>query len=132
MSTPNSVPTLETLATQKTVLLTTFKKDGTPIGTPVNVVVQDGQAFFRTYDKAWKAKRLRNNPEVEVAHSTYRGKVTSAARHGTTRLLNEAEAKPVRRLLARKHPVQQGVMVPLAHKLKGYKTLHYELILDEQ
>ncbi|MBO2448803.1 PPOX class F420-dependent oxidoreductase [Actinomadura barringtoniae] len=131
-STPNSVPTLESLATQKTVLLTTFKKDGTPVGTPVNVVVQDGHAFFRTYDKAWKARRLRNNPEVEVAHSTYKGKVTSAARKGTTRLLNDAEAKPVRRLLARKHPVQQGVMVPLVHKLKGYKTLHYELILDEQ
>lgn len=132
MSTPSSVPTLETLATQKTVLLTTFKKDGTPVGTPVNVVVQDGHAFFRTYDKAWKAKRLRNNPEVEVAHSTYKGKVTSEARHGTTRMLSDAEAKPVRRLLARKHPFQQGVMVPLAHKLKGYKTLHYELILDEQ
>src|SRR2546422_6949087 len=117
----------EPLKNTKTILLTTYKRDGTPVGTPVSIAFAGDRAFFRTYDKAWKSKRLRNNPEVEVAHSTYKGKVTSAARHGTTRLLSEAEAKPVRRLLARKHPVQQGVMVPLVHKLKGYKTLHYEL-----
>ncbi|MFI0443918.1 PPOX class F420-dependent oxidoreductase [Actinomadura sp. 6N118] len=125
-----STPTLETLAEQRTVLLTTFKRDGTPVGTPVNIVVKDGRAYFRTYDKAWKAKRLRNNPNVEVAHSKYLGKTTSDAVKGHVRLLSDAEAKPVRRLLARKHPIQQGIAVPVLHKLKRYKTLHYELVLD--
>jgi hypothetical protein len=46
------------------------------------------------------------------------------------RLLGEDEAKPVRRMLARKHPFQQGFAVPLLHRVKRYKTLHYELTLD--
>jgi PPOX class probable F420-dependent enzyme len=124
-------PTLESLAVERTVLLTTYKKDGTPVGTPVSIVVRDGSAYFRTYDKAWKAKRLRNNPEVTVAPSTVRGEPTGEAVRGRTRLLSDAESKPIRRMLARKHRFLQGMAVPLFHKLKRYKTLHYELILED-
>jgi uncharacterized protein len=31
------------------------------------------------------------------------------------------------RALARRHPVLQGIAVPVLHRLKGYKKLHYEL-----
>jgi PPOX class probable F420-dependent enzyme len=127
-----TMPTLEGLAEERTVLLTTFKKDGTPVGTPVSIVVRDGHAYFRTYDQAWKVKRLRNNPMVTVAPSTVRGKPTAPAVAGRTRLLTEAEARPIRRLLARKHPLLHRVLVPLFHKLKGYKTLHYQLDLEPE
>jgi PPOX class probable F420-dependent enzyme len=123
-------PTLETLAGQHTVLLTTYKKDGTPVGTPVSIVVDDGHAYFRTYDKAWKSRRMRNNPEVTVAPSTVRGEPTGPAARGRARLVDEAESKPVRRLLTRKHPFLHGVAVPFFHKVKRYKTLHYELVLE--
>jgi PPOX class probable F420-dependent enzyme len=126
----NTTSTLESLKKQRTVLLTSYRKDGTPIGTPVNVVVLGGHAYFRTYDKAFKAKRLARNPEVEIAPSTFRGKVTGPAVHGRVRLLSEDEARPIRRLLARKHPFLQGFAVPLFHKLKHYRTLHYEVTLD--
>ncbi|MVZ99931.1 PPOX class F420-dependent oxidoreductase [Actinomadura sp. LD22] len=130
METANIRETLDALARQRTVLLTTYRKDGTPVGTPVNVVVRGDRAYFRTYDKAYKVKRMARNPEVEVAPSTYRGKVTGPAVHGRVRPLTEEEAKPIRRLLARKHRFQQGFAVPLFHKMKRYKTLHYELTLD--
>jgi uncharacterized protein len=112
---------------QRTVALTTYKRDGTPITTPVSIAVEGDHAFFRTYDKAWKAKRLRNNPEVEVAPSTFAGKPTGSAIHGRTRLLDGAEARHAARLLGRKNRVLQGVLVPLTHRLKRYRTLHYEL-----
>ncbi|MDL4816167.1 PPOX class F420-dependent oxidoreductase [Actinomadura opuntiae] len=130
METTRIRETLDGLARQRTVLLTTYRKDGTPVGTPVNIVVRGDHAYFRTYDKAYKAKRLARNPEVEVAPSTYRGKVTGPAVHGRVRLLTEEEAKPVRRMLARKHRLQQGIAVPLLHRMKHYRTLHYELTLD--
>lgn len=123
-------PTLESLARERTVLLTTYRKDGTPVATPVNVVVRGDHAYFRTYDQAFKAKRLARDPEVEIAPSTYRGTATGAAAHARTRLLTDEEAKPIRRLLARKHPFLQGFAVPVFHRLKGYRTLHYELTLD--
>ena len=37
----------------RTILLTTYKRDGTPVPTPVSVAFDDGRAFFRSYDKAW-------------------------------------------------------------------------------
>lgn len=126
----NTATTLESWKKQKTFLLTSYRKDGTPVGTPVNVVVRGDYAYFRTYDKAFKSKRLARNPEVEIAPSTFRGKTTGPAVHGRVRLLTEDESQPIRRLLARKHPFLQGFAVPLAHKLKHYRTLHYEVTLD--
>ena len=62
--------TLESLRHTKTILLTTYRRDGTPIGTPVSIAFDGERAFFRSYDKAWKTRRLRNNPRVEAAPCT--------------------------------------------------------------
>ena len=125
-----SETTFAPFVNQKTVRLTTFRRDGTPVGTAVNLAVdpQDARrAFFRTYDKAWKAKRLRNNPDVEIAPSTMSGKATGAPIHARARLLNGEEAKRAARLIAGKHPFLQGIFVPVSHRLMRYKTLHYEV-----
>ncbi|GAA2757978.1 PPOX class F420-dependent oxidoreductase [Actinopolymorpha rutila] len=114
-------------ARQRTVVLTTFRRDGTPVPTAVNVVVDGPHAYFRTYSSAGKAKRLRRDPRVEIAPSTTRGRATGPADVATARLLTEAEAGPVRRLLRRKYPLLQGVAVPVTHRLARYRTLHYEL-----
>src|SRR6187402_3319136 len=87
-------------ARQRTVLLTTFRRDGTPVGTPVSIAVEGDRAFFRTYDRAWKAKRLRRNPDVTIAPSTVRGKPTGPAIHARARLLNGDEAQHAARALA--------------------------------
>jgi len=52
---------LEPLVSQRTVLLTTYRRNGAPVGTPVNIAVEGDRAFVRTFDKAWKLKRIRNN-----------------------------------------------------------------------
>jgi uncharacterized protein len=123
---------LESLAAHKTASLTTYRRDGTPVDTPVTIVVDGERAFFRTYDKAWKAKRLRNNPEVEVTPSTVKGKPLGSAIRGRTRLLDESESKRARKLLARRSPFLQGLLVPITHRVKRYRTLHYELVqIDE-
>ena len=120
-------PTFEALGRKKTVLLTSFRRDGTPVGTPVNIAVGDGRAYFRTYDKAWKVKRIRNNPQVTVAPSTIRGSSTGPAIDATARLLGGEEAERARRLLTKKYRIIHGALVPLAHKLRRYQTFHYEL-----
>ncbi len=112
---------------QKTILLKTKKRDGTWVATPVSIVVDHDRAYVRTYDKSWKAKRLRNFPEVRFAPSTFRGKPTGQELHARARLLDGEEAKTAARLIARKYPVLHGVFVPLSHKVMRTKTLHYEL-----
>jgi hypothetical protein len=46
-----SQPALEPFVRQWAVLLTTYKRDGTPVGTPVNIAVDRDRAFVRTFDR---------------------------------------------------------------------------------
>jgi PPOX class probable F420-dependent enzyme len=115
---------------QKTVLLTTYRKDGTPVGTPVSIAVDGDHAFVRSFQKAGKTRRLRHNPAAELAPSTARGRPTGPAVPVRLRLLDGAESKRAARLLARKHPLLHGVLVPLAHRAgraRTGRTVHFLL-----
>jgi PPOX class probable F420-dependent enzyme len=120
---------LAPLEKQWAVLLTTYRRDGTPVGTAVNIAVDDGRAYIRTADNTGKVKRVRNNPEVEVAPSTASGKPTGKAIHARARVLDDDDAELDRAsdLINHKHPIVQRIGVQLGHKLRGYKTAYIEL-----
>jgi PPOX class probable F420-dependent enzyme len=122
---------LEALKDTKTVLLTSYKRDGTPIATPVSVAFDGERAFFRSYSKAWKTKRMRNNPYVEVAPSTLRGQPTGPPVSARAELLAGEQVGIAARALARRHRVLQAIVVPLGHRLMRYETMHYELHPDD-
>lgn len=124
-----AISTLQPFVHQKTVLLKSYRRNGTPVGTPVNIAVDGDHAYIRTYDAAWKLKRIRRNPEVEIAPSTVRGKPTGPAIRARARILSEGEeeAAVARRAISQKHPILQGILVPLDHRLHHYKTVHLEL-----
>jgi uncharacterized protein len=129
--TPTLSAPFERFERQYTVLLTTFRRDGTPVGTPVNIAVEGDHAYVRTWSTAWKFKRLRNNPLVEVAPSTVRGTPTGPAIRARARILSGDESAHAGRLLSRKHPILHGVLVPLIHRLRGNTTMHIELTAAE-
>jgi hypothetical protein len=112
----------------KTILLTTYKRDGTAVGTPVSLAFDGDRAFFRSYDKAWKTKRLRNNPRVQAAPSTVRGKATGPELQARATLLDGEQARIAARALARRHRVLHGILVPTMHRVRRYRTMHYELL----
>ncbi|MFF5294467.1 PPOX class F420-dependent oxidoreductase [Paractinoplanes globisporus] len=124
---------LKELGKERYLLLETRKRDGTWVGTPVNLVIDNGRGFFKSYDASGKAKRLRNFPEVRVTPCNYRGRVKGEAVAGRATLLGgeSAEARRAEALLARKHPLLQGRLVPAFHKRKGFTTLFYELTLEQ-
>lgn len=114
---------------QRTVLLTTRKRDGTTVGTPVNIAVgSDGRAYFRTWASSGKAKRMRNFPQVWIAPCTMRGKPTGGQLQANTRLLTGPDAAVAAQAIAAKYPILQGVLVPAAHRLTKKTTVHYELL----
>jgi uncharacterized protein len=121
------MPSFEPFRKRRTALLTTYKRDGTPVATPVTIAVDGERAFVRTWDSAWKARRMRNNPDVLVAPATVRGRPRGDAIRARSRVLDGDEARHAARALARRQPILQGVLVPLAHRLMRYRTLHYEL-----
>ncbi|MBX5470312.1 MAG: PPOX class F420-dependent oxidoreductase [Thermoleophilaceae bacterium] len=127
VETPTEEELAAALSRRKTMVLTTFRKDGTPVATPVSVAVDGGRIFFRTYAQTWKFKRLRRNPLVEVTPSTFRGKPRGPTLAGRARLLDGGDEKAARRALARRHPLLQGSLVPWVHRLLRYTTVHYEI-----
>jgi PPOX class probable F420-dependent enzyme len=124
-------PALAPFARQKTVVLTTFRRDGTPVATPVSIAVAGERAYVRSFERAWKTWGIRNNPAVTVAPSTARGAPTGPAIEATARRLTGAEYDTAGRSLARKYPMLHGVLVPLMHRLgrrKTGRTVHFELM----
>ena len=67
---------LAPLAGANYVVLTTFRRDGRAVPTPVHLVVSGDAGYLRTWDVSGKAKRLRHTPRVTVAPSTMRGRPT--------------------------------------------------------
>jgi PPOX class probable F420-dependent enzyme len=124
--------TLKPFVRQKTVLLTTYRCDGTPVGTPVHIVVEGDRAYFRTWDTAWKLKRIRKNPAVEVAPSTTGGTPTGPAIHTRARILAGDESVHAARAIAHKYPILHGVLIPFFHRLRHYRTMQIELTPTER
>jgi PPOX class probable F420-dependent enzyme len=116
--------TFAALERRKTALLTTYKRNGSPVATPVTVAVDGDRAYIRTPHAFGKAQRLRHNPTVEIAPSTLRGKPRGPTIRAHARRLDGEQAA---RALACRAPLLQGVLVPLVHRLERYRTLHYEL-----
>lgn len=116
---------------QKTIRLTTFRKDGTAGTSPVSITVDGDRAYFRSFERAVKVRRIRRNPNVEFGPSTAGGKPTGTMQPGRVRLLDGPEYRAAARLLRRKYPFLHGVAVPVMHRVMRFKTgrtVHAELI----
>ncbi|GAA5047300.1 hypothetical protein HNP84_000398 [Thermocatellispora tengchongensis] len=87
---------LAPLRTSGVALLTSFRRDGTGVGTPVGISVGDGVAHFTTRAKTWKVKRMARDPRVTLAPCTKTGKVLGATVEGTARRLSDDEARMLR------------------------------------
>jgi PPOX class probable F420-dependent enzyme len=96
---------VDEIGRSKHVSLTTYRKDGTAVATPVWHVVNGGELFVVSDADAWKVKRIRNNSHVIVTVCGIRGKIAPGApsAEGTARLVDEAALESGRRLLARKY-----------------------------
>ena len=96
------------LAREKHVSLTTFKRDGTPVSTPVWVVSDDGRRLLVwSAADTWKVKRIGRDPHVRVAGCDFHGTVHTEVLEGTARLLPSSDGPLVDRLLRRKYPTKR-------------------------
>jgi|SRR3974390_2049897 len=88
---------------QNYVSLTTFRKNGAGVATPVWFGEEDGKLYVMTRGTMGKSKRIRNNPQVKVAPCTIRGAVTGAEFAATARILPPEEHKRARATINRKY-----------------------------
>jgi uncharacterized protein len=88
---------------QKYISLTTFRKSGPGVRTPLWFAEADGKLYFMTRNDSGKYKRIRNNPKVLVALCTMRGKVTGPDFPATAHILPPDQWPAAKRLLDRKY-----------------------------
>jgi PPOX class probable F420-dependent enzyme len=84
-----TLPTFESLAAGKYLSLTTFKKDGTAVATPVGLAADGDRLYVITDASAGKAKRLRNSGRVLLASCDMRGRFEGEQVEGSARVLEE-------------------------------------------
>ncbi|MFI8184239.1 PPOX class F420-dependent oxidoreductase [Actinacidiphila glaucinigra] len=104
---------LHRLGRGKYVSLTTFRRDGSAVATPVGCVVHQGVLYALTPPDSGKTKRIRNDPRVTVAPCRMNGSVPGDApvTPGTARLLDPLETARVRELMRRRFPVYRPVLL---------------------
>jgi uncharacterized protein len=64
------------LGRERYVSITTYRRDGSPVATPVWVTASGGRLYVWTGGQTGKARRIRRNPQVTIAPCTARGKPT--------------------------------------------------------
>lgn len=93
--------TVEQIAECKRALLVTYRRDGTPVPTPVWAAVgETGCIYVRSERASGKLKRLRNDARLLVAPCTVRGAPLGAPLEARARVLSPGDEAAAERALA--------------------------------
>jgi len=104
------------ISDEKYMLLTTFRRDGTAVSSPVWVVALDGgKVGFYTSSGSGKAKRLAHTARVTVQPSDARGRVKAGTQpvDATAQLVTGPELEAIRAKVVAKY----GIMTKIAKAL---------------
>ncbi|WP_069162536.1 PPOX class F420-dependent oxidoreductase [Nocardia altamirensis] len=112
------------------VLLTTFRKDGTAVGTAVWAVADGDKLYVWTVTDSWKVKRLRRNPAVTLQPCNVAGKTRGEIVEGTGRILDADDTDRVRKLLMKKYWLTGPITIIGSNIRRGKKgTIGIEITL---
>ena len=123
----------ERLATERYVLVTTYRRTGDPVATPTWVAGDGGELVVWTVRHSGKVKRIRRDPAVRVQACDARGRRTHGLEvTGNARLLDDAGSERVRRAIARKYGLL-GQVSTFFSRLRGgpERTIGIAITLDE-
>jgi uncharacterized protein len=102
--------------------VTTFRRDGSRVSTPVWFVADGDRLLAWTAASSGKVRRLRADPRAELAPCTMRGKALHPPVPGRGVLLPASDGARVHRLLNRKYPVAKRALAfaeRVRHALRG-------------
>ncbi|MER6127782.1 PPOX class F420-dependent oxidoreductase [Streptomyces sp. NPDC001795] len=96
---------LDRLGSGKYVLITSYRRNGTPVATPV-WVVRDGDSLgVWTPADSWKVKRIRARADILVGPCDLRGNPTGEQIPATAEICDTATTARYRQLIAKKYGV---------------------------
>jgi hypothetical protein len=105
----------------KYVLITTYRKSGVAVPTPVWAARDGDELVAWSVSTAGKIKRIRNSGKVTVAECDFRGNAKSEPLEATARLMDEDGSERARRAIARKYGVL-GQITMFGSRLRRGRT----------
>jgi PPOX class probable F420-dependent enzyme len=129
---PNVMNGPRALASSQYVVVTSYRRDGTPVETPV-WVVGDGDALaVWTPRKSYKVRRIMRNPAVTVAPCTFDGTPLGPALPARAEIMDRAGLDRVRAALKRKYGVVGWLTVVGSRLRRGVDGTVAIRIIPEQ
>jgi PPOX class probable F420-dependent enzyme len=110
---------LDVLGASKYVLVTTFRRDGTPVATPVWAARDGDGLVVWTVRDSGKVKRIRRNPKVAVAPCTVRGKPRGESVPARAEILDAEGTARVRNLIKKKYWLTGPLLVNGSLRRRG-------------
>lgn len=106
---------LDALAKEKHIALETYRKSGEPVRTPVWCMVDNGLLYVVTRSHTGKVKRIRNNPQVRVAPSSFSGEPKGEWMEGSARFAEGEEAERAVQLRKKKYGLRAMLVGLMAY-----------------
>jgi uncharacterized protein len=97
----------------KYLSITSYRRDGTPVATPVWFVQEDGRILVETDGGSYKVKRISRDSHVSVAPCSAMGRIHGQAIVGRAEVLPDSERPRVERLIAWKYRVDMLFIKPV-------------------
>jgi PPOX class probable F420-dependent enzyme len=113
---------LEQLSAGKYMLVTSYRKNGTPVATPV-WGVRDGDTLgVQTQADSWKVRRIRARGDILVGPCDLRGNPTGDPVPATAEITDAATSARYRSLIARKYGIIGRLMILNSRLRRGGDT----------
>ena len=97
----------------KYLSLTSFRRDGTEVATPVWFVPDNGRLLVVTDADSYKVKRIRRDPRVTIAPCSARGHLRAAPLPAHAELLPDSELPRTEALITGKYRIDVAIIRPV-------------------
>jgi PPOX class probable F420-dependent enzyme len=94
---------LSSFLDEKYINLETYKKDKTPIRTPVWFVIDSDIIYVITRENTGKVKRLKNNQNIQIVPCSFKGNPKNQWRKGTAQKVAGEKAEKAIKLRKKKY-----------------------------
>ena len=116
---------------QKYLSLETYKRDNTPVQTPVWFVIDNDQLYITTRETTGKVKRLRNNQNARIAVCSMKGDIKSNwVDVGLEKISEESDVEKIVKLRKKKYGFSAR-LISMFTSQKG-KTIAYSIVVRDE
>ena len=120
---------LEQFHNQKYINFETYKKDGSPVRTPVWFVIDNDLLYVITREYTGKVKRLKNNQNVRIVSCSFQGEPKNEWVEGKAQIVTGNDADKIIKLRKKKYGFSSR-LISLFTSQKGNLVVYSIQLID--